>query len=218
MKKMLSIFLVATLVLTSLFALPASAEKNNLSDFTQLVEIAKITFPEHAEKISKNQTTRSINPESNLSEVYAVIQETRPFENNTMVTYTEYNNGVVALGAVRFAKTADLTVEDSETYSNYELFTAKIIASVIEGPTFTATDAQYRIYPSSYDRITSVGNYGIPGYSRDDFTVFLRSIETSTQPARAVYSFVCPVGTTYYDGSVIFDIRNNVPSVTFDIW
>lgn len=218
MKKLLSFVLAIVLVLPNFLSLQAFAAGTDLSDNAQIIELAKRTFPEYADKIDGDNFPSRSEPRTVGSELSIVIQETRAADNNTNMTYTEYNNGLVTLGTVRFATSADLTVEDSESYSGYVLYTATIVASVIEGPTFTATDVQYRIYPSAYDRITSVGNYGIPGYTDEDFDVFLRSNETASLFACASYSFPCPVGGLNYDGDVILKLSNNVPTVEFDVW
>lgn len=134
------------------------------------------------------------------------------------MTYTEYNNGMVTLGAARFITDAQLIDEDSETYNTYTEYTAKIIASVVEGPVFTATDVKYRIYPQNYDRVISAGNYGIPGYSDDDFVCSINNVETDTRAAGVTYSFPTPVGLSSYSGQVSFAIKNNITSVDFYIW
>lgn len=218
MKKFLSFLLAVALVLPNFLTLQASATGVELSEYDQLIALAKETFPEYVDKLDGNLSSRNIEPQTKTSEINAVIQETRTVDNNTSMTYTEYNNGIVTLGMARFVKNADLIIEDSVTHSTYEQFTAKIVASVVEGPTFTATGVQYRIYPSNYDRLISAGNYGIPGYTSDQFDCYIRSIETDSTPAGVAYSFACPVGTLYYSGSVDLTISNNVASVDFYIW
>lgn len=218
MKRFLSFVLAIALMLPSFLTLRTFATEVDLTDYDQHIALAKETFPEYANKLDGNYSPRSSEPQAVTSEVNIAVRETRAADSNTIMTYTEYNNGLVTLGTARFVKDADIEIEDSETHSGYELFTATIVASVVEGPTFTATDVQYRIYPLNYDRITSAGTPEIPGYTSDDFDVYLRTYETAELYACASYSFSCPVGMTTYSGAVVFKLENNHTSVVFDIW
>lgn len=217
MKKFLSLVLAIILVFPTFLTLRVSAAEVDLSDYEQHIALAKKTFPEYVDKLEGNKSLRSSVPQAASSEPNVVIRETREADRNTFMTYTEYDTGLVTLGTARFVQDADLIIEDSVTHSAYEEFTATIIASVVEGPTFTATDVKYRIYPSNYDRITSAGNYGIPGYPDDLIRLYLRGTETSSLFACASYSFPCPVGPSSYTGEVILKLSNNVASVEFDI-
>jgi len=218
MKRFLSFVIAIALIFSSFLSLQVSAAEQELTGYDQVIALAKETFPEYAKKLDGGCATRSNEPQTVTSEINAIVQKTRAVDSNTTMTYTEYNNGIVTLGTARFVKDAKIIVEDSETHSNYEQFTATIIATVVEGPVFTSTNVQYKIYPSDYDRIVSVGNYGIPGYSSDDFVCRVGRVETATTPAYISYSFPTPVGTVYFSGSVVFEIKNNIPSVEFNIW
>lgn len=217
MKRTLSIIVLA-LFLVTMLPIGASATTTDTMSYNQHIALAKQTFPEYAGKLDGSQASRSIAPQSENVEPVAVTRETRAVDDNTIMTYTEYNNGVITLGTARFNKNAHLEVDSSTTFRTYTDYTATITASVVEGPTFTATGVEYRIYPSAYDKILSIGSYSIPGYSSSKFTTYLRSEETASLFACASYSFVCPVGLSEYDGEVILKLRNNTASVEFNIW
>lgn len=208
MKKFLSIFLAIALMIPSFLSLSVSAEENNLCNDDYFVALAKKTFPEYADKINvksdQTNSTRSLNSEPQIA-----IRDTRTVDSNTIMTYTEYDNGIVTLGALRFTVNKDIEIEEEISYSNYTQYTATLVAKVEQGPPFTATNVQYKIYPTSYDQITSLGNYSIPGYSSSQFSVSLRSNETATRSACAYYAFPCPVGLSDYRGEVLFEIINN---------
>ena len=216
MKKLLSLVLAIVLILT--MAIPSLATEVQTTDYDQLIVIAKQVFPEHADKLNgnnnlQNSKQRTVDAAGNL-----VQRETRPVDNDAILTYTEYDSGVVTLGMARFQPSTSLNIGSEENYNTFTQFTATIVASVIDGPTFTATNVKYRIYPSDYDRIISAGSYSIPGYISNQIACTMRSVETSAGPAYVTYSFDCPVGISSYSGAVQLKIVNNKASVTFDIW
>lgn len=218
MKRIFAFFVAAMLMLPYFLPLQASATDIDISDYNQHITLAKKVFPEYTDRLDRRVASRSINPECEDSELVIAVRETRSVDKSTTMTYTEYSNGIVTLGTVSYETTKELYVEDSEVFGSYTQYTAKIVASVKEGPTFTATNVQYRIYPSTYDEILNIGRYSIPGYSNDKFSTYLRSTETASLSACAVYSFPCPVGSSSYSGEVSLELRNNVASVEFDIW
>ncbi len=217
MKKYLALFLSLALLLTSI-PFSVSAAESDMLNGNQLVELAKEVFPEYAEKLDGNGSACGGTPRTASSEIYPVVQKMRSVDSNTSMTYTEYNNGLIALGTARFVSDASYTVDDSEEYSNYTRYIATITAYVLEGPTFTATDVVYRIYPSNYDIIDSAGNYGIPGYAESNFRVSMNSRETATTAASVIYSVPCPVGMSNYSGQVIFHVQDNVAYAEFNVW
>lgn len=214
MRKVLISLLTAALLISNVFVMSVCAVEQDITDKNQLLALAKVTFPEFSDKIDGKDTPNR----ARSSDKSVVVQLTRTVDSNTIMTYTEYNNGIVTLGAARFLPKTQINVEDSVTHSTYEEFTATLVASVVEGPTFTATNVKYRIYPDTYDKITSVGNYSIPGYTDDDFEVSLRGNETASLFACASYEFVCPVGGIEQSGGVYFKLQGNVASLEFNIW
>lgn len=219
MKKLFSLFLAVIMIFAILPVSAFAAESDNFESYDYQVALAKQIFPEYRDKLEgKSVTANAGQPRACAEKPIITVRETRPVDGNTDMTYTEYDNGVVTLSTARFQKNADYTVTGSTAYTTYTEYTAKIVASVIEGPTFTATGVKYRIYPVSYDKVVSAGSYSIPGYSSSKFTVKTRSTETSTLPAYVSYSFPCPVGTSSYSGEVILMIKSNSVSVDFDIW
>lgn len=214
MRKVLISLLTVALLISNVFMMSVCAVEQDITDKNQLLALAKETFPEFSDKIAGMDTPSR----ARSSDKSVAVQLTRNVDSNTTMTYTEYNNGLVTLGAISFDKKAEINVNDSVTHSTYEEFTATIVAYVVEGPTFTATNVKYRIYPTAYDKIISVGNYSIPGYTDDDFEVSLRGSETASQFACASYEFVCPVGGVQHSGGVYFKLQGNVTSVEFKIW
>lgn len=216
MKKLVSFCLAVIMIFTILPVSAFAAESDNFESYDYQVALAKQIFPEYRDKLEgKGVATYASMPGTKPC---IAVRETRPVDGNTSMTYTEYDNGLVTLGTARFQKEADYEVTGEKAYSSYTEYTAKIVASVIEGPTFTATGAKYRIYPVSYDKVVSAGSYSIPGYSSSKFTVSMRETETSSLPAYVSYDFPCPVGVSYYSGQVGMNVQNNKASVYFDIW
>lgn len=214
MRKVFTALLTAALLFSNVFMMSVCAVEQDITDKNQLLVLAKETFPEFSDKIDGMDTPSR----ARSSDKSVAVRLTRNVDSNTTMTYTEYNNGIVTLGAARFAEDAEINVNDSEIHSTYVEYTATIVAYVLEGPTFTATNVKYRIYPTDYDQIVSVGNYSIPGYTDDDFEVSLRGNETASQSACASYEFLCPVGGSQNSGGVYFNLQGNVTSVEFEIW
>lgn len=208
MKKFLSILLAIALMIPNFLSLTVTAEENDICNKDYFYELAKTTFPEYAAKInnssSRTSATRNANTEPKI-----VTQDTRNVDANTTMTYTEYDNGIVTLGALRFSVNKSIQNTNSFYNGTYTEYTATIVADISEGPTFTSTGVVYRIYSTSYDQITSLGNYSIPSYSSSKFTVSLRRYESASSSACAYYSFPCPVGLSNYRGEVLFEVINN---------
>ncbi len=217
MKRFISLCL-AILMIFALLPVSAFAESDSFESYDYQIALAKQIFPEYRDKLEGKTSAYASKPRTRSEEIHVAIQKTRPVDDDTVMTYTEYDNGLVTLGTARFSKEADYTVTGEKAYTSYTEYTAKIVASVVGGPTFTATDVEYRIYPISYDKVTSAGSYSIPGYSSSKFTVNTRGTETSSLPAYVSYSFPCPVGLSSYSGEVSLSIKSNSVSVSFDIW
>lgn len=215
MKKLVS-FCLAVIMIFAILPVSAFADGDNFESYDYQIALAKQVFPEYRDKLEgKGVATYASMPGTKPC---IAVRETRPVDGNTSMTYTEYDNGLVTLGTARFQKEADYEVTGEKAYTSYTEYTAKIVASVVEGPTFTATNVKYRIYPISYDKVTSAGSYSIPGYSSSKFTVNTRGTETSSLPAYVSYSFPCPVGLSSYSGKVSLSIKSNSVSTDFDIW
>ncbi|HAL88168.1 MAG TPA: hypothetical protein DCO69_03410 [Clostridiales bacterium] len=215
MKKLVSLCL-AIFMIFAILPVSAFADGDSFESYDYQVALAKQIFPEYRDKLEgKGVATYASQPGTKPS---IAVRETRPVDDNTDMTYTEYNNGLVTLSMARFQKSTSNITTGVDKHDTYTEYTAKIVGSVIEGPTFTATDVKYRIYPSDYDRVLSSGSYSIPGYSSSKFTVSIRGTETSSLPAYVSYDFPCPVGVSYYSGRVGMIVQNNKSSVYFDIW
>lgn len=215
MKKLFSLFL-AVIMIFAILPVSAFADGDNFESYDYQVALAKQIFPEYRDKLEgKGVATYASMPGTKPC---IAVRETRPVDGNTSMTYTEYDNGLVTLGTARFRKSTSNITTGVDKHDTYTEYTAKIVCSVVEGPTFTATGVKYRIYPSAYDKVLSAGSYSIPGYSSSKFTVNMRGTETSSLPAYVSYDFACPVGTSEYSGRVGMNVQNNKSSVYFDIW
>lgn len=218
MKKLLCAMMAIILMLPCFLTIPVAAAEEDWTSDEQFMQMAKKTFPEYSDKLEKNASPYKKNmTERAATDVTVAVKETRAVDKNTVMTYTEYDNGLVTLAAARFNISKDLIIHDSETHSNYELFTATIKASVVEGPSFTAKNLQYKIYPSDYDRIVSIGDYSIPNYSKDEFVCRVNKTETADRCAYVYYEFAAPVGGEYYGGRVVFELYQNQTYVDFMI-
>lgn len=218
MKKFVLYLIVFVLLLSNLLPFQTFAAAIDNSIHSQHIALGKEIFPEYADKLDENANTQRRIQNSETSELIIVNQKTRPVDRNTTMTYTEYNNGIVTLGTARFSTNEEINVEDTVYYGSYTQYTVEIVASVVEGPTFTATGVKYRIYPNAYDQVIDIGSYSIPGYTADQFDTFLRSNETASLFACASYDFPCPVGLSSYSGEVILKVQRNNATVEFNIW
>lgn len=220
MKKLISLCLAVIMIFAILPVSAFAAESDNFESYDYQVALAKQVFPEYRDKLEgKSVTANAGQPRACAEKPIIAVRETRPVDDDTTMTYTEYDNGLVTLGTARFQKEADYEVTGEKAYSSYTEYTAKIVASVLDGPNFTATGVKYRIYPSAYDKVMSVGSYSIPSYSSSQFTVTRRETEKAgtTGFAYASYEFPCPVGISNYGGQVLFKVQNNNASVEFNI-
>ncbi len=218
MKKLVSLFL-AVIMIFAILPVSAFADGDNFESYDYQIALAKQVFPEYRDKLEgKSVTANAGQPRACAEKPIIAVRETRPVDDDTTMTYTEYDNGVVTLGTARFRKSTSNITTGVDKHDTYTEYTAKIVCSVVEGPTFTATGVKYRIYPSAYDKVLSAGSYSIPGYSSSKFTVNMRGTETSSLPAYVSYDFACPVGTSEYSGRVGMNVQNNKSSVYFDIW
>ena len=215
MKKLVS-FCLAVIMIFAILPVSAFADGDNFESYDYQVALAKQIFPEYRDKLEgKGVAAYASQPGTKPS---IAVRETRPVDDDTTMTYTEYDNGLVTLGTARFRKSTSNITTGVDKHDTYTEYTAKIVCSVVEGPTFTATGVKYRIYPSAYDKVLSAGSYSIPGYSSSKFKVKMRGTETSSLPAYVSYDFACPVGMSEYSGQVGMKVQNNKSSVYFDIW
>lgn len=210
MKKLLCIMMALALMLPAFLTIPAAAAEEDWTNQEQLITLAKKTFPEYSDKLEAKGALYSGNAATRAAEdIQVAVTETRPVDKNTIMTYTEYSNGLVSLAAARFSCDADLIINNTEDHNTYRTFTATIVATIVEGPTFTARNVRYSIYPSDYDRILSAGSYSTNDSASGGVDCVLNRIETASRCAAAYYTFPAHVGTIYYTGRVSFEISRN---------
>ena len=156
MKKLFSLFL-AVIMIFAILPVSAFADGDSFESYDYQVALAKQVFPEYRDKLEgKSVTANAGQPRACAEKPIITVRETRPVDDDTTMTYTEYDNGVVTLGAARFRKSTSNITTGVDKHDTYTEYTAKIVCSVIEGPTFTATGVKYRIYPSAlYNRVSS---------------------------------------------------------------
>lgn len=221
MRRLFSIVLAAVLIITSLPLLHASATEVDLTDYDQLIALAKDVFPEYSDKIT-NYKAPSIQPRHSNSQPVIVIQDTRKVDDSTYITYTEQNDGTIALGTLRFVTTPELDVDETETSGTFTRYTVTLTGTVVEGShIFIATDVVYGIYPTTYDRIISKGTYFLRGREYDECGLisadYVNQIETASSSARLIYSFPITVGTRDYTGYFVLDVQAGQASVSYSI-
>lgn len=210
MKKLLCIMMALALMLPSFLTLPAAAAEEDWTNQEQLIALAKKTFPEYSDKLEAKGAPYSGNTATRAAEnIQVAVKETRPVDKNTIMTYTEYTSGLVSLAAARFSCDANLDINHTEDHNIFRTYTATIVGTVVEGPTFTARNVQYSIYPSDYDRILSAGSYSTNDPVSSTVDCVLNRFETASKCAAAYYTFPAYVGGVYYTGRVSFEISRN---------
>ena len=102
MKKFISLCL-AILMIFALLPVSAFAESDSFESYDYQIALAKQIFPEYRDKLEGKTSAYASKPRTRSEEIHVAIQKTRPVDDDTVMTYTEYDNGLVTLGTAVLA-------------------------------------------------------------------------------------------------------------------
>ena len=217
MKRVLSILLVAVLLFT-VMPFAVFADESDISEHDELVAKACETFPEYSNKISGHLTPSQVQIQSvsgHSSEV--VHSESRYVSDDEVLTYTEYDSGIVTLSEARF--TASFTTDSTDVSGSITYVTATLRGTVSNygcDNVFIAENFVFAIYAHSYDRIISLGNYYVTNGGGIQTAGMAPQIETASYPATAYYRTILYTYGRAFNGMYTFQLRNGVPSVSYE--
>ena len=217
MKRVLSILLVAVLLFT-VMPFAVFADESDISEHDELVAKACETFPEYSNKISGHLTPGQVQIQSvsgHSSEV--VHSESRYVSDDEVLTYTEYDSGIVTLSEARF--NASFTTDSTDVSGSITYVTATLRGTVSNygcDNVFIAENFVFAIYAHSYDRIISLGNYYVTNGGGIQTAGMAPQIETASYPATAYYRTILYTYGRAFNGMYTFQLRNGVPSVSYE--
>ena len=217
MKRVLSILLAAVLLFT-VMPFAVFADESNISEHDELVAKACETFPEYSDKISGHLTPSQVQIQSvsgHSSEV--VHSESRYVSDDEVLTYTEYDSGIVTLSEARF--NASFTTDSTDVSGSITYVTATLRGTVSNygcDNVFIAENFVFAIYAHSYDRIISLGNYYVTNGGGIQTAGMAPQIETASYPATAYYRTILYTYGRAFNGMYTFQLRNGVPSVSYE--
>ena len=217
MKRVLSILLAAVLLFT-VMPFAVFADESDISEHDELVAKARETFPEYSNKISGHLTPSQVQIQSvsgHSSEV--VHSESRYVSDDEVLTYTEYDSGIVTLSEARF--NASFTTDSTDVSGSITYVTATLRGTVSNygcDNVFIAENFVFAIYAHSYDRIISLGNYYVTNGGGIQTAGMAPQIETASYPATAYYRTILYTYGRAFNGMYTFQLRNGVPSVSYE--
>lgn len=217
MKRVLSILLAAVLLFT-VMPFAVFADESDISEHDELVAKACETFPEYSDKISGHLTPGQVQIQSvsgHSSEV--VHSESRYVSDDEVLTYTEYDSGIVTLSEARF--NASFTTDSTDVSGSITYVTATLRGTVSNygcDNVFIAENFVFAIYAHSYDRIISLGNYYVTNGGGIQTAGMAPQIETASYPATAYYRTILYTYGRAFNGMYTFQLRNGVPSVSYE--
>lgn len=217
MKRVLSNLLVAVLLFT-VMPFAVFADESDISEHDELVAKACETFPEYSNKISGHLTPSQVQIQSvsgHSSEV--VHSESRYVSDDEVLTYTEYDSGIVTLSEARF--NASFTTDSTDVSGSITYVTATLRGTVSNygcDNVFIAENFVFAIYAHSYDRIISLGNYYVTNGGGIQTAGMAPQIETASYPATAYYRTILYTYGRAFNGMYTFQLRNGVPSVSYE--
>lgn len=226
MKKTISILTAVMLILSAYLPMQVSATESNFTDHDQILTVAREVFPEYADKLCEDGSSLKNAARSVVTEIYPVIQETRQVDEQTTMTYTEHNNGIVTLGTLRFSTAPSMITEEYESSGTFERYTVTLIGTVVEGNgDFVANNVVYGIYKTTFDRIIDTGSYFFDkdlDHIKDsnettEIYVGLCPTETASDAASVTYSFPLVVGISAHEGVFTLSVESNIASVSYGI-
>lgn len=217
MKRVLSILLVAVLLFT-VMPFAVFADESDISEHDELVAKACETFPEYSNKISGHLTPSQVQIQSVSGHSSDVVHsESRYVSDDEVLTYTEYDSGIVTLSEARF--NASFTTDSTDVSGSITYVTATLRGTVSNygcDNVFIAENFVFAIYAHSYDRIISLGNYYVTNGGGIQTAGMAPQIETASYPATAYYRTILYTYGRAFNGMYTFQLRNGVPSVSYE--
>lgn len=217
MKRVLSILLVAVLLFT-VMPFAVFADESDISEHDELVAKACETFPEYSDKISGHLTPSQVQIQSVSGHSSEVVHSvSRYVSDDEVLTYTEYDSGIVTLSEARF--NASFTTDGTDVSGSITYVTATLRGTVSNygcDNVFIAENFVFAIYAHSYDRIISLGNYYVTNGGGIQTAGMSPQIETASYPATAYYRTILYTYGRAFNGMYTFQLRNGVPSVSYE--
>lgn len=217
MKRVLSILLAAVLLFT-VMPFAVFADESNISEHDELVAKACETFPEYSDKISGHLTPSQVQIQSVSGHSSEVVHSvSRYVSDDEVLTYTEYDSGIVTLSEARF--NASFTTDSTDVSGSITYVTATLRGTVSNygcDNVFIAENFVFAIYAHSYDRIISLGNYYVTNGGGIQTAGMAPQIETASYPATAYYRTILYTYGRAFNGMYTFQLRNGVPSVSYE--
>lgn len=217
MKRVLSILLAAVLLFT-VMPFAVFADESDISEHDELVAKACETFPEYSDKISGHLTPSQVQIQSVSGHSSDIVHsESRYVSDNEVLTYTEYDSGIVTLSEARF--NASFTTDSTDVSGSITYVTATLRGTVSNygcDNVFIAENFVFAIYAHSYDRIISLGNYYVTNGGGIQTAGMAPQIETASYPATAYYRTILYTYGRAFNGMYTFQLRNGVPSVSYE--
>lgn len=228
-RKLLSLFLAFTLLLT---ALPFNAlAKDDILSREEHLALACEIFPEYRDKILGVNSVSAYS--RSLSEREVVIADTRQVTENHVMTYAEYSDGETLIASSIF--NTPVSILDSDSSSPFNK-TVKFIDQATGGGATEYTVTLYVSAPYESDdefiaenvKFTIVGGYGEGCYDCISSTGDISSSttdrtwvsvhnqwETATSPARVQYNAEFKrEGKVPFDPLIRLDLQNNIYTFT----
>ncbi len=160
-----------------------------------VIEKAITAFPEYEKQI-KGEVEVNLSNARGIVNDEVVINETRNLSKNEIITYTQYESGIVTT-ALGYVEGKDVTVlYDGGTYRNYSM--DAWMTHSLSSTMLYIQDINFRIYDNLYDKLIDRGSLVSSGAY-----LGMRENETSAKKALVEYR-----GWFYYDLS---DIGTEVP-------
>ena len=222
-KRLLSLILILLLLTTCPLGIPVHAREQS-DERAEILEKACIAFPEYANKIESDALSFSAARSATSREL--VITETRSISENEFIVYTEYSDGLIVLDQALMD--SDVVYNTTEQSGSMTIFNITIKATCLETESyFKVSNLEFIIYPSAYDRITSIGTatthnpentYNDCCYYDAEECVYT-PYETATDFASVCFPLqfkFAPYPGYIYDSYLWVEVGNNALSVHHD--
>lgn len=185
MKRVLSVSLVLLFILSSV-PFHVLATEADATEYSRIIDLACEVFPEYVNQITDSSRRSSVC--SRTASPIIVFSETRPYNNDTFVTYSQTSDGAVILSSIEATDSMEIT--NSAGGSGGTTYTATLtLAYTIYGGLFKATNVMFTIASQRPDIINSSGT--LSGSNLCDQTGVAQSSYTETSSEAFVRYRVC---------------------------